>query len=599
MYFAGMTATTTYIRFFHVETHHLPFLLIEAAVTFATLIIFTSAPACRRDMVLNGAFRSFSLRRRRACMTVLLLSFFGRIALLPIEPFPPPRVQDEFSYLLAAETFAHGRLTNPTPPQWHHFEAFHVLMQPTYMSKYGAAAPLFMAFGERFFSTPRVGVLLSMALAAASLCWMLQAYLPAEWALLGGLLAVVRISWFSYFGNGYWGGSVAMLGGCLLLGAAARLARRPKPFYALLMAAALILLANSRPFEGALLALPTCLYAGWALLKKRTGFRILLPGLAVLLVGTVSTGYYCHQVTGRLVFPWIAHWHQWGMAPPFLFGQPNYGVHYQFPEQLIYNRDADMRPYTTTHTKADFVAEVAAKGIYQWLFFIYPALTLALIGAFPTWRASRSRLLIYTLAFTCLGFISATWLQAHYFAVNTGILYLILLNGLRWMRVLGRGNLIWLKLVRGTLASILIMFALRLIFVPTDGFPTWGTWMNLEGQTPAWQDIHHIMEAKPSKQLIIVRYRSNHSWLNDWIYNGYDIPSQHAIWARDSEPEESNLGLLCAFRDRQVWLLIPPEQGFIPPPDRTAAWNQAAAEQFLQPYPLPEPPACGALSVSR
>ena len=129
------------------------------------------------------------------------------------------------------------------------------------------------------------------------------------------------------------------------------------------------------------------------------------------------------------------------MAPPFLFGQPNYGVHYQFPEQLIYNRDADMRPYTTTNAMADFAAEVAAKGIYQWLFFIYPALTLTLIGALPTWRASRSRLLIYTLAFTCLGFISASGLQAHYFAVNTGILYLILLNGLRWMRVLGRCKL--------------------------------------------------------------------------------------------------------------------------------------------------------------
>ena len=270
MYFAGVT--TTYIRFFHVETHHLPLLLIEASVTLATLIVFTIAPACRHDMVLNGAFRSFSLRRRRACMTVLLLSFFGRIALLPIEPFPPPRVQDEFSYLLAAETFAHGRLTNPTPPQWHHFEAFHVLMQPTYMSKYGAAAPLFMAFGERFFSTPRVGVLLSMALAAASLCWMLQVYLPAEWAFLGGLLAVVRISWFSYFGNGYWGGSVAMLGGCMLLGAAARLARRPKPSYALLMALALILLANSRPFEGALLALPLASMPGGPCLRNERLF---------------------------------------------------------------------------------------------------------------------------------------------------------------------------------------------------------------------------------------------------------------------------------------------------------------------------------------
>ena len=31
MHFAGVT--TTYIRFFHVETHHLPLLLIEASVT--------------------------------------------------------------------------------------------------------------------------------------------------------------------------------------------------------------------------------------------------------------------------------------------------------------------------------------------------------------------------------------------------------------------------------------------------------------------------------------------------------------------------------------------------------------------------------------
>jgi hypothetical protein len=493
---------------------------------------------------------------------------------------------------LASETFAHGRLTNPTPPQWHHFEAFHVLMQPTYMSKFGAAAPLFMALGERFLGTPRVGVLLSMALAAASLCWMLQAYLPAEWALLGGLVAIVRISWFSYFGNGYWGGSVAMLGGCLLLGAAARLARRPKPRYGLLMALALILLANSRPSEGALLSLPVCFYTLWVLLKKRASFHFLLPGLAVLLAGTVCTGYYCHRVTGRLAFPWVAHWQQWGMAPPFLFGKPNYSVHYQFPEQLSYNRDGDMFPYTTMHTKIDFLAEVAAKGIYQWLFFIFPALTLPLIGLIPTWRARKSRVLIYTLALASLGFLSQTWLQAHYCAANTGILYLILLNGLRWMRVRGRSNVIWLKLARGTLASIVIMAAVRLIVIPTDGFPTWGTWMNLDGQTPAWQDIHRIMETKAGKQLVIVRYGSDHLWENDWINNGYNIPTQHVIWARDTEPSESNLPLLCAFKDRRAWLLVPPEKGFMPPPDRTAPWNPAASEQFLQPYPLAGPSAC-------
>jgi hypothetical protein len=167
------------------------------------------------------------------------------------------------------------------------------------------------------------------------------------------------------------------------------------------------------------------------------------------------------------------------------------------------------------------------------------------------------------------------------------------LNGLRWMRVLGRRSVVWLKLMRGTLASIVVMAAVRLVVVPTLGFPTWGSWMNLDGQTPAWQDIHHIMEAKPGGQLVIVRYRPDHLWENDWINNGYDIPTQHVIWARDTEPGESNLPLLCVFKDRQVWLLVPPEDGFRPPPDRTARWDPAPAEKFLQPYAVAERSACG------
>ena len=124
----------------------------------------------------------------------------------------------------------------------------------------------------------------------------------------------------------------------------------------------------------------------------------------------------------------------------------------------------------STRTLRDFAIEAIVKGIYQWLFFVFPALTLAGIGLILTLHARKSRVLMYTLAFASLGFLTETWLQAHYVAVATGILYLILLNGLRSMRVGARQNVVWLKLLRGTLAAVIAMFLVRLMVVPMKYF---------------------------------------------------------------------------------------------------------------------------------
>src|SRR5205085_2213643 len=137
-----------------------------------------------------------------------------------------------------------------------HFEANGVLVQPSYQSKYPPGQSLALAFGQILTGRPVFGVWISLALACAALCWMLQAWLPPQWALLGGLLASGHSGIIRWWGGTYMGGAVAMLGGALLFGGLRRLFEHRRVSDGVWVALGLALLANSRPFEGLAASLP-------------------------------------------------------------------------------------------------------------------------------------------------------------------------------------------------------------------------------------------------------------------------------------------------------------------------------------------------------
>src|SRR4029077_2512656 len=250
------------------------------------------------------AFGRFAQRKQLAILVAATAPILLRLALLPVLPIPAPAIHDEFSYLLAADTFAHGRLTNPPHPMWLSFETFHVNMRPTYASKYPPAQGMVLALGQLLWH-PWLGVLLSVGAMCAAICWMLQGGFPPQWALFGGLLAAVRFGSFSYWINSYWGGAVAAIGGALAIGALPRVLRWQRLRDVVMLAAGLALLANSRPLEGLIFTIPIAIWlAVWLVRKDSIKFqakvcRTILPLLAIGCCAGSWMIYYNWHLTGH------------------------------------------------------------------------------------------------------------------------------------------------------------------------------------------------------------------------------------------------------------------------------------------------------------
>jgi hypothetical protein len=315
------------------------------------------------------------------------------VALLWHEPIP--RVNDEFSYLLSADTLASGKIYNPTPSSPEFFDTFHVLIQPRYASKYFPAQGLFLALGQRLTGHPAVGIWLSSALACAAACEMLTAWIGMEWGLFGSLLMVVQLGVFSYWSQSYWGGMVAALGGALCFGVVRRLCDHISWRNSVWFSIGLVILANSRPLEGLIAMMPMMGFMIVQIIRKgqakrRTFWKgFVLPVSSILILGAVAMGIYSRSITGSFFEPpYLLHERQYQESPQFVFMPVRPALTYSSPWVRYLYEVMEMRLYMSQRTPLNVMITAARKlrdwwGFYCSVLLSFPLVLLCLLK--PGW----------------------------------------------------------------------------------------------------------------------------------------------------------------------------------------------------------------------
>jgi len=410
--------------------------------------------------LIEKGFVRIASSKRLSLLAIGAAAILGRLALLPWMPVPQPKIHDEFSYLLAADTFAHGRLVNPPHPLWMFFDTFHVIQHPTYASMYPPAQGAVLAIGQ-LLGLPWIGVLLSTAAMCVALTWMLQGWMPSEWALPGGVLVLTRLGLFSYWVNSYWGGAVAMTGAALVLGALARIYEFQRTRDVFIFGLGAGILATSRPVEGFIFCIPLAINLLWWTLRQEQSVRRvrakhnLLP-LAVCMACIVGfVGYYNSRVTGSpSVFPHFIEQRDYITTPVFLWQHAKPAISYanaQFDD--FYNHF--MRGlYHTSWPDAE--GQLTWKSTEFWQFFLGPALSIPFLALPWLLGDGRIRLLLIQVLLSGLGLWVVVFYHAHYAAPIAATVYLLMMLGMRRMRSWRFGG----RTIGIGLTRLLVLFSL-------------------------------------------------------------------------------------------------------------------------------------------
>jgi hypothetical protein len=333
------------------------------------------------------------------------------------------------------------------------------------------------------------------------------------------------------------------------------------------MAAGMAILASSRPYEGLLISVPVCALIGWSMWRQKPALAIVTTRFAcaaVILIGTICfMGYYNHRLYGSAFTPpYKVNRDTYAVAPHFLWQsakpEPVYRHRvlwnfYAGPDPL-----AEMSWFREEKQSAAGLINVAAKKFSGWTFFYLNfALAPTLIALPWVLRDRRMRPVLAISGLFVAGMAVETWFLPHYAAASTVLLYILLMQCMRHLRLWSPAGSF---LVRATPILCVALAAARMAAQPLnltlpDDVHAIQSWY---GSRPIGLERARIvsdLKSREGRQLAIVRYVPDHLY-PEWVYNAADIDHSKVVWAREMDAANTRQ-LLAYYKDRTAWLVEP------------------------------------------
>jgi len=538
-------------------------LLVEKWWVIALVLALTAVMPRIGDPGIKAIERVFSKLAKRRVLAICIV-FFGAIAIraafLPFMGIPVPQVHDEMAYLVQGDIFAHGRLAFPPHPMAHYFETFYLNFWPTYSCMYPPAQAATLALGQ-WLGSPWLGVLLSSAAMSAALLWMLQGWVPPQWASLGAILMTLRLGLFTYWINGYWGGTVAAAAAALVIGALPRIIKHQRTKDAVLMGIGMGVLANSRPLEGFIFCVPVgAALLIWIVRRYRKGLglatrTVVLPLGSILFMTGVFILYYDWRVTKNpFEVPHALYIKQYMSVLPFIWQKALPPKNFSNP-QFHDMYDVWVRGYHIDSWRDALDSAVNKLAVF-WKFFVGPILSLAFLGLPWVFKDRRTRLVLIQFGMCAAGVLCMVWFLPHYAAPLLAAFLILAMQSMRHLRqwkILGRPvGVGWTRAIVLLYLCATSAFAGQAYQDPLDA-PYYDEWSSHNTDRA---DIIDQLNEKPGEHLVLVRYSKGHNIHVEWVYNAADIDHAKIVWAREI-PGMDLAPLFAYYPHRKVWVVEP------------------------------------------